>query len=336
MQSSLDIKRKIFSLKTMLSFFLAFAIIIYLLLHNKMDMAKVNSVLRDTNLLYYFMAFAVYYTAFPFRGLRFRIILKDNCCHGATRDLTGIILISWFVNCIVPAKLGDVFRAYLVKKKYNKSLATVMGSIFAERVFDLFILYLFIGASGLMAFRDRIPDAIMVSLQTSFLILAAVLAVLLFMRYLGMRLASRLPEKAGHVYRRFLSGTLSSFRSNWKVAALTFIIWFLEGASFYLVTRALGMKLTFVVVLFVGLISALLTALPITPAGLGIVEAAKFGVLVFFGVDRSIAVSAALLDRVINYWSLLLTGFIVYVITGTAGLLKEVGASEVDDHHSYV
>ena len=31
------------------------------------------------------------------------------------RNSTEILYISWFVNCVVPAKLGDVYRAYLLK-----------------------------------------------------------------------------------------------------------------------------------------------------------------------------------------------------------------------------
>ncbi|MHB9095365.1 MAG: lysylphosphatidylglycerol synthase transmembrane domain-containing protein, partial [Eubacteriales bacterium] len=149
------------------------------------------------------------------------------------------------------------------------------------------------------------------------------------------RLVSRLPDKARGMYERFLSGTMSSFQHNGQIAALTAVIWFLEGVSFYLVTRAIGMKLSFVAVIFIGLVSALLTALPITPAGLGIVETAKVGVLVFFNVDGYVAVSAALLDRIINYWSLLLFGIIVYLASEHT-MSKEAKSDESDDSHSYV
>lgn len=309
-----DIKKKVFSLKTGISFVLAF-IIIYLLVTG-MDTGKVMEVIRNTSLSLYLLGFVIYYLAFPLRGLRFKIMLKNNECSCRLADLTRIIVISWSANCIAPAKLGDIFRAFLVRQKYCQSFTKTIGTVFAERVFDLFILYLLIGASGIMAFRGKIPQQMMIVLETSFFLLALVLAALIFMRYLGNSLAEKLPKKVSGMYQRFLAGTMSSFRNNWQITFLTVGIWFLEGSSFYLVTRAIGMELSFAAVLFIGLISALLTALPITPAGLGFVETAKVGVLIFFGIDRNIAVSAALLDRAINYWSLLLAGFIIYMATG--------------------
>jgi len=333
MGNSIDLKQKFFSIKTLVSFLLAFAII-YLLI-TRMDVTEVSTVIRHTDPLLYLAGFAVYYLAFPLRGMRFHTMLKNNECEVPTGELTRIIYVSWFANCVVPAKLGDIFRAYLVRRKCGHPFINTVGTIFAERVFDLFILYLLIGISGLIASRGIIPPAMMIVLETSFVILAVILAVLVLMKFYSTKLVSRLPEKARAVYEKFLAGTMSSFSHNWQIAGLTTAIWFLEGASFYMVTRALGIDLPFVNVIFIGLFSALLTALPITPAGLGFVETAKVGMLLFFQVNRNFALSAALLDRVINYWSLLIIGFIVYMAT-EAKLNKEVGPDESDDCHSYI
>jgi uncharacterized protein (TIRG00374 family) len=61
------------------------------------------------------------------------------------------------------------------------------------------------------------------------------------------------------------------------------------------------------------LMSALLTTLPVTPAGLGIVEVAIVGVLKLVDVDASLAGSIALLDRLLTYWSLVGVGIVLYV-----------------------
>lgn len=333
MQTSRELKQKFISLKTLLSFVFAFGII-YLLV-TRMDTGRVLAVVRRTDFSVYAAGFLLYYATFPLRGMRFRIMLSNNGCEAPVGGLTRIIFVSWFANCVVPAKMGDIFRAYLVKRRFCHPFVNTVGTVFAERVFDLFILYLLIGASGLMAFKGKIPHTMMVILETSFLALAVLLAVLLFMKYYSVRLMDRLPEKVKNTYGKFSAGAMSSFHHNWLLAVLTAFIWVLEGASFYMVTRAIGMQLSFITVLFIGLISALLTALPVTPAGLGIVETAKVGVLVFFNVDGSVAVSAALLDRMINYWSLLLIGFVVYLTTECV-MAKEAKTDESDDNHSYV
>jgi len=59
---------------------------------------------------------------------------------------------------------------------------------------------------------------------------------------------------------------------------------------------------------------SLLTTLPITPAGLGVVELGTGAVLVkVIGLDPALAGSIVLLDRVVAYWSLILVGLALYV-----------------------
>ncbi|HQY31747.1 MAG TPA: flippase-like domain-containing protein, partial [Thermomicrobiales bacterium] len=82
----------------------------------------------------------------------------------------------------------------------------------------------------------------------------------------------------------------------------------------WLVARSLGAHLSLELTLFVALMSALLTTLPFTPAGLGLVEAAVVVVLKLVDVDADMAGSIAILDRLIGYWSLILVGMIMYII----------------------
>ena len=53
---------------------------------------------------------AVYYLGFPLRGYRWTLLLRGAGYRVPVRDSTEIIFISWLVNCLVPAKLGDVYR----------------------------------------------------------------------------------------------------------------------------------------------------------------------------------------------------------------------------------
>ena len=89
-----------------------------------------------------------------------------------------------------------------------------------------------------------------------------------------------------------------------------------RGLDYYtgLVFRVYGADLGIELTLFVALMAALLTTIPFTPAGLGVVEAAVVVVLKLVDVDADMAGSIAVLDRVIGYWSLILVGLILYAI----------------------
>ena len=102
-------------------------------------------------------AFVVYYLGFPLRGLRWAILVRGTGYPLRVRDSTEIIFISWLVNCLVPAKLGDVYRAYLLKINSPVSLSRTFGTVFIERVLDLFAIVVLGLAAGYWSFRSGLP-----------------------------------------------------------------------------------------------------------------------------------------------------------------------------------
>jgi uncharacterized protein (TIRG00374 family) len=67
---------------------------------------------------------------------------------------------------------------------------------------------------------------------------------------------------------------------------------------------------------FVALIGSLLTAVPLAPAGLGVVELGVGGVLVAaYHVSTSQAATIVLVDRVISVLSIIVLGSIAYAIS---------------------
>jgi uncharacterized protein (TIRG00374 family) len=101
---------------------------------------------------------------------------------------------------------------------------------------------------------------------------------------------------------------------------VTALIWATEAGRLLLVVAALGfddVHLGISGAFFVALIASLLTAVPFTPAGIGIVEAGIFGVLtVVYQVPPTEAATIALLDRAISVFSVIVTGSIGYVVSG--------------------
>jgi uncharacterized protein (TIRG00374 family) len=66
----------------------------------------------------------------------------------------------------------------------------------------------------------------------------------------------------------------------------------------------------------VALASSLLTAIPFTPAGLGILEGAITAVLVSVAqTSKDLALAVTFLDRSINFWSIIFFGLILYIFS---------------------
>lgn len=320
--------RKLFDVRTILSFGLGIAIIAVVLSRVNVEVDAILGRLAQTNPWYYLAALLVYYSTFVVRAYRWEKLLQNvgldrvaGVRLPSTAGIGRIILLSWFANCIVPAKLGDAYRAYLLKGSAGVSFSKTIGTILAERIIDTLLLFALLGVSVVVAFGAALPGVIVGIMQVGLVLVGLVIVGLFAMRAFSGQIRRLVPSRFRAHYGNFEEGTLGSFQSLPIVLTLSILPWAIEAARLYFVCLSLGLVgLSPAIVLFVALASALLTTLPVTPAGLGFVESAIVGILLLAanvglapGVDENVATSVAILDRTISYWSVILTGFVVYL-----------------------
>jgi glycosyltransferase 2 family protein len=334
--------KRFLNIRTLLSFAIGLAIMAFVLSRVDVNVAEIRGKLAQTNLPLFLAAIVLYYLTFPIRALRWQQLLANVGYANADGDepapgkrapggirlpsivgLSEIVMLSWFANCVVPAKLGDAYRAYLLKSTSGVSFSKTFGTILAERIIDMLLLFTLLVVSVLVAFSGQLPSAILLIMQAGLVLVGLVIAGLMVMRNLSHFISRFVPRRFRPHYALFEQGTLGSFQAMPLVLTYSVLGWAIEAGRLYLVCLSLGLVgLSPAIVLFVALASALLTTLPITPAGLGFVESAIVSILLLAaslglapGVDENMAASVAILDRVISYWSLIVTGIVLYFIT---------------------
>jgi uncharacterized protein (TIRG00374 family) len=270
-------------------------------------------------------AFAIFYAGFPLRGYRWKLLLRGARCRIATRESTEIIFLSWLVNCLLPAKLGDLYRAYLLKINSPIPLSKSLGTIFTERVLDLFVIAILGIAAGYWSFRNDLPPEIQVVFAIGIGLVVLLAIGLLTLRNFGRRILEALPlprhRRVLAVYDRFEEGVFGAIgvRALPRLLLVTAAIWATEALRLYFVVRALnfpGVDLGLSGSVFVALIGSLLTAVPLSPAGLGIVELGVGGVLITaYNVTRTQAATIVLVDRFISVFSIIVFGGIFYIVS---------------------
>ena len=268
-------------------------------------------------------AFLVYYLGFPLRGWRWSILLRGTGFRLGIRDASEIIFLSWLVNCLVPAKLGDIYRAYLLKINSTVSLSRTFGTVFIERVLDLFAIAMLGLASGFVSFRNGLPGDVQVVFLVGIGVVVALGLGLLTMRNFGRRIIEvlPLPHSILELYDKFEQGVFSAIglRVLPGLGLLTGLIWATEAMRLFLVVEALGFPGVHLGIsgsFFVALTGSLLTAVPFTPGGLGIVEAGVGTLLTLvYGVDPTSAATIVLVDRAISVLSIIALGSIAYAIS---------------------
>jgi glycosyltransferase 2 family protein len=311
--------------RTIVSIIVPIALLILVLYNLRgLDLAQTVNTIASADPWWLIAAFGVYYLGFPLRGYRWQLLLRSAGTKIGLRDSTEIIFISWLVNCVVPAKLGDVYRAYLLRLNFSVSLSRTFGTVFIERIFDLFAIAILGLGAGFWSFRDRLPPEVELLLAFGLVVVVALSLGLYTMHNFGRRVLVRLPmpakERLLEYYDRFEEGVFALNRRQVPyLGLLTAVIWATEATRLLLVIEALGFRdvhLGISGAFFVALAASLLTAIPFTPAGLGVVELGVVGILtIIYGVEASSALAITLVDRAISVLSIIVVGALVYAVS---------------------
>ncbi|HZC32783.1 MAG TPA: flippase-like domain-containing protein [Candidatus Bathyarchaeia archaeon] len=334
---SMSLGRRLRQPKTILS--LVVPIILLILIFRvvlNVNLGDLVAGIRQANPLLLLAAFVIFYAGFPLRGFRWALLLRGTGFRIGLRDATEILFLSWLVNCLVPAKLGDVYRAYLLKLNSPVSLSRTFGTVFIERILDLFAISVLGLAAGFWSFRNGLPTQIQVVFGIAVGVVIVLAILLLTLRNFGRQILVRLPipHRFVELYDRFEEGVFGAvgLRHLPPLIVLTGLIWATEAMRLYLVVAALGfpdVELGISGAFFVALIGSLLTAVPLSPAGLGIVELGVVGVLTAaYGVPSGEATTIALVDRTISVLSIIVLGSIAYSLSSKrrgAGLAGVAG-----------
>jgi glycosyltransferase 2 family protein len=210
----------------------------------------------------------------------------------STRKTTEAIYAGLFVNEIMPLRLGELLRIYLVAARLRISPLRVLPSVAFERLLDTLCLAAAIGPMALFVPLSRRIEVVADSLGVV-AIAATALAVAILL--ISPAWISR-PRSDGHAPRRWLSvlsqlalGMQEIRRARQLGAAvlLSFLILFFQGLSFWLVMIAFGLKLSLLAGIVVALVVRLGTAIPNAPANIGSYQFfCTLGVMLF-GVEKT-------------------------------------------------
>ena len=305
------VRRTLFGRRELISTLIPIALLV--IAARNVDWSEAAQALGRTVPYYVLLALIVNYLTFPLRAWRWARLLREGGYDLTWRDLLKILFIGWFVNSIVPAKLGDLYRSYLVKNRFGISLSRTVGVVVAERLLDLLVVFILLIVGGYVAFgRTILPDLRVVYISgaaLAFLIVGGLAGLY----YIGPRIARFFPREARRIGRLFREGVLHSFRALPVAGPQTIAIWSLEAMRLFFVLTSLGLELPASGVVFVAVAVALLTTVPLTPAGFGFVEIAMVYVLTEgFGLAQHDAIAVAVVDRAVSVLSVIVVGAIVY------------------------
>src|SRR6266540_1816027 len=248
------------------------------------------------------------------RTARWRVILAEavSCSFGT---LFGILMVGFAANNLLPARLGELARAYLLRRRSGVRKSYLLASIFVERVFDGLVVVALLGGVSLVVDLPGWGREVEVLGGGLFVAVAIGVAAVMLHPELFERVVSwtlkPFPTRMAHwtagAFGAFLTG-LNTMRRPGVLARtvlLSIAVWSLEWSSYFIFSNAFQLGLsTGQLAAACGLLLAVVNLgimLPSSPGYVGTFQFFAMAALSVFGVGPEVALALAILAHLTQY-----------------------------------
>ncbi|HOH47092.1 MAG TPA: lysylphosphatidylglycerol synthase transmembrane domain-containing protein [Candidatus Cloacimonadota bacterium] len=284
--------------------------------------------IRDVNTGLVVRAAIVYVLAYFIRSVRWNLLLGSKLKISLFR--TWLYSMGGnFVNYMIPIRLGELVKAWFIKRNHSQAVSSSLPSIFIDKSFDTLGIFFVLIMLPFLAVKLSVPMMVLLSLLALVFIVSLVIIlfaakeqkrVLGWFEWLLKLFPAKLRIKLQSFVDLFLQG-LNIFEHHWSVLVaalgLTAVGVLLDGFYFFSLFRAFGLQDSFLIVLFGYTLINLSYALPQPPAQLGSNE--WMMIIVFsigFGLTKESASSIMVFAHILTALIMSILGLIAFSFSG--------------------
>ncbi|MBC8256530.1 MAG: flippase-like domain-containing protein [Candidatus Marinimicrobia bacterium] len=266
--------------------------------------------IQQIDLVYLILAAIFLWGSVWVRGLRWKWLFKESASPSVS-SLYKAELIGYFGNNVLPLRLGEILRAYIIGKENNLSKSFVFGTVVLERLMDMLALTFFaIILLLIYPFEE--------GWVSNFILKGGVvLSVLIFSLIIISRIKIKSTEnKLLRILNQMMEG-LQSIKKHRIVPVViaSILIWSIYLLDVYFIQRAFQFNLSWTQSLTVLVISSLVLSIPSAPGMIGTFHAAvKYTMVDIFAFTPNDGNSFAILMHAY--------GYILFTILGAYYFLK--------------
>jgi uncharacterized protein (TIRG00374 family) len=279
---------------------------------------------------------------FPVRALRWQAILEPVASRIPIGPLWRATAIGMMVNNVLPARAGELARAYALKKEVRVPFATGLASLVVDRLFDAIVLLLLaavalidpalsgtqmLGGRPLSAFGAGAGAIVLFLLLGTYALIFFPTQLLRLFELFARRVSPSVEARGRRVLETFING-LSVLRSPRRFATVfgwSIAHWLLNAFGIWLAFKAVGITAPFSAALFLQAFIALGTAVPSAPGFFGVFEYMSIEGLSVYGVGRQQAATWAIGYHLFSFVPITLIG--AYYFTRLGVKLRDLQTS---------
>ena len=259
---------------------------------------------------------ALYAVAGFARGERWHRILRRADIAATRAESLRLTAVGYMGNNVLPARSGDLLRAFLLAPLARVRKREVLGTVVAERLLDAVALGVVFAAAAFVLVRDaRVPGGGAAALVA--LALGAGLALTLAALVVARRRGAL--ERVRSVLRPLAAPTRALASAHGVgLLGLSLLVWTLEAAVYLAVGRAAGLELGLLEALYVVALTNLFALVPAAPGYVGTFDAAVLFAVGSLDASGSEALGYLVLLRFVLFVPITLVG-LAFLVTRYGG-----------------
>jgi uncharacterized protein (TIRG00374 family) len=253
-------------------------------------------------------------------GWRWQMLLRSKG-RVSLADMFRFNIISQYMNIIIPARFGELLKAWLVSQRYGISGSYALGTVLIEKIIELFIVVILgVLAPLFFTFKSQLQLKGQTLAVGVFILLVPMVSLVIWKRQMVRKwltqLAKVFPGKLRQKLLNFLDrgmeafGLLKDIRLTLRVVLVSFLVLLSQVITIMILFRAFDLKLFFMEALVLQLVVVVGMSIPSVPGKIGIFEYTVILALSMFGVDEGTALSFGLMLHVGAYLPKIILGFV--------------------------
>lgn len=291
-------------------------IFLYLLI-TRVNIREIQRYLYSTNLSLVITAVIVHLLGFYLRAVRWGKLLEGLEGYQGLSSvyLFRITSIGYMFNNILPFRLGDLVKGFILARENSLSRSAILATIFVEKITDGLALVVILALAFVF-----IP--VPVWIRDTFFILGLVFIIPVLLIFTIAQNKSRLnpkfflllpfSSKIMPVLKNFWHGlgTQKNLSKLLSILMISLMIWVIEGVMVMFVGLSLNLDLGFLKSIFVTSITNLAITIPSAPGYIGPFEFFMSESTNIFGIDHNLSVSFSILTHLTQWLPITFTGII--------------------------
>lgn len=294
------------------------------LLFRKIEFSQLWRALVDVDYRYILLAVICTFASYFLRAVRWHYLLIPEK-RIPLSSLYPATIIGYMANNVLPARLGEFVRAYVLAQREGLQTPTVFASLVIDRLFDgftvmlilLFTLFTLDLPQGLSEAETMLKTGGLVT----FVLYAGVVAFLFLLKRQTMRTLAwtgvllkpfpqRLTDRIIPLLGSFIGGIRMSSRGGHISAVLvsSCLVWIFCIIPVHLVLLGFGVHLPITASMFILVLLVFAVMVPASPGFIGTYHYACFKGLSAFGVAESTSVSIALVLHSTAFFPVIIAG----------------------------